>query len=161
VHRRRLLILSVFAAAAFAGCGSATTPLMHYGTPPPPTASPSLAPSASPAGGNTASLSEWKVQVASTLAAGKSTIKITNAGAIPHELLVFKSDKEASAYPLNPEGGIIEEGGGVTLVSDGENVEPGGSQVRVLNLSPGKYLFVCNIPGHFKAGMFTVVTVGP
>ncbi len=45
------------------------------------------------------------------------------------------------------------------LVSDGENVEAGKSQSRAIDLAPGTYLFVCNIPGHFKAGMFTVVTV--
>jgi uncharacterized cupredoxin-like copper-binding protein len=28
-------------------------------------------------------------------------------------------------------------------------------------LTPGKYLFVCSIPGHFKSGMFMVVTVTP
>jgi uncharacterized cupredoxin-like copper-binding protein len=120
-------------------------------------ASPAAAP-ASPAG-QTISLYEWKVIAATTLKAGKASFTISNFGAVPHELLVFKSDRAPSAYPTDAAGNIKEEGAGVTLVSDGENIAPGGSQKRAVDLKAGKYLFVCNIPGHFKAGMFTVVTV--
>ena len=80
-------------------------------------------------------------------------------GTAPHELLVFKSDLDPSAYPTDAAGDIKEEGAGVTLTSDGENIDPAGSQARTIVLVPGKYVFVCNIPGHFKQGMFAVVTV--
>jgi len=115
--------------------------------------------SASPAGGQTISLSEWKVVVAGTIKSGKTNVMITNKGTAPHELLVFKSDLDPSAYPVDAAGDIQEKGTGVTLVSDGDNIDPAGSQARTIDLVPGKYLFVCNIPGHFKQGMFTVVTV--
>ena len=75
--------------------------------------------------------------------------------------LVFKSDRAPSAYPTDAGGNIKEEGAGVALVSDGDNIDPGGSQTRTIDLAPGKYLFVCNIAGHFKLGMFSVVTVAP
>ena len=159
--RLRVALLSV-AVAMVAACTSASpsAPLWTYG----PTIAPPSSPSASPApsvsaGGNTIGLSEWKVDVASTIKSGKSTFTISNAGTIPHELLVLKSGLEPSAYPTDAVGDIIEDGAGVTLLSDGENVDPGGSQVRTIDLAPGTYLFVCNITGHFKAGMFTVVTV--
>jgi len=94
--------------------------------------------------------------------AGQANFSITNIGAIPHELLVFKSDLAASAYPLDKNGDIIEDGPGITLVSDGENIDPGKTQTRTVDLTqPGTYLFVCNIPGHFKAGMFSALTVTP
>ncbi len=112
-------------------------------------------------GTQTISLSEWKVAVASTMKAGPTSFTITNMGTTPHELLVFKSDLDPSAYPTDAAGDIKETGAGVILVSDGENIELGGSQPRTVDLSPGKYVFVCNIPGHFKQGMFTVVTVTP
>jgi uncharacterized cupredoxin-like copper-binding protein len=68
---------------------------------------------------------------------------------------------DTSAYPVDAAGNIIEDGPGITLVSDGENIDPGGTQDRVIDLTiPGKYVFLCNLPGHFKAGMFTQVTVG-
>src|SRR5258708_38146566 len=57
---------------------------------------------------------------------------------------------------------IIEDGPGITLVSDGDNVDPGGTQSRKADLSqPGTYPCVCDRPGHFKAGTFTVPTVTP
>ena len=67
-------------------------------------------------------------------------------------LHVYKSTQKMQGLELTA---------GVTLVSDGDNIEPAGSQARSIDLAPGKYLFVCNIPGHFKQGMFTVVTVAP
>jgi len=117
-------------------------------------------PSASPTG-PTVSLLEWKVAVAGTLKSGAIDLAITNAGSIPHELLIFQSDLDPVAYPTDAAGNIVEEGAGVTLVSDGDNIDPGGSQLRSVDLMPGKYLFVCNIPGHFKAGMYTVVMLAP
>jgi uncharacterized cupredoxin-like copper-binding protein len=113
------------------------------------------------AGPPTIVLTEWKVAVATTMKAGKMTFKITNGGAMVHELLVFKSDLAPAAYPTNKAGGINEEGAAIKLLSDGDNLDPGASQTRTVELTPGKYLFVCNLPGHFRAGMFTVVTVTP
>ena len=94
--------------------------------------------------------------------AGQVNFSITNIGTIQHELLVFKSDLAPSAYPVDKNGHIIEDDPGITLVSDGDNIDPGKTQTRTVDLTqPGTYLFVCNIPGHFKAGMFSVVTVAP
>jgi uncharacterized cupredoxin-like copper-binding protein len=129
-----------------------------------PTASPlasAAAVSSSPTDGPTISLTEWKVTLAGTIKSGKTDVTISNVGTVPHELLVFKSDRAPSAYPTDAAGNIKEEGAGVALVSDGDNIDPGGSQTRTIDLAPGKYLFVCNIAGHFKQGMFSVVTVAP
>ena len=101
-----------------------------------------------------------KVQLALTsLTPGHRTLEIDNVGKAQHELLVFRSDLDPSRYPLD-NGDINEEGPGISLISDGENIDPGKHQTRAVDLTaPGKYLFVCNIPGHFKAGMFVSVTV--
>jgi len=145
-----------------AACGASATPGLTFNpVAVGPTAAPSVAPSAEVILAPTIALSEWKVVTASTIKAGTVKFTITNGGTIAHELLVFKSDLSPSAYPTDPAGDIIEEGGGVTLASDGANIDPAGSQARSIKLAPGTYLFVCNIPGHFKAGMFTVVTVTP
>ena len=96
------------------------------------------------------------------MVAGQANFTITNIGTIQHELLVFKSALPPSAYPLDKDGNIIEDGPGINLLSDGDNIDPGRTQTRTVDLTqPGTYLFVCNIPGHFKAGMFSVVTVTP
>src|SRR5205823_6405564 len=143
-----------------------------------PTAAPSSAPTAGPTAGSSAGssagtignqapgtaiyVSEWSVGLPISMLAGQVNFSITNIGTIQHELLVFKSDLPPSAFPVDKEGNIIEDGPGITLVSDGDNIDPGKTQTRTADLTqPGTYLFVCNIPGHFKAGMFSVVTVTP
>jgi len=178
MDRIRLAAVSVvIAGLAIASAGCATTaavPMFTYAPPaaqpavvqatPVPTASkvaPAATDSPSAAGRPTVSLTEWKVVVAGTIKSGKIDLAISNIGTIPHELLVFKSNRDPSAYPTDAAGNIKEEGAGVDLVSDGDNIDPGGSQARTINLAPGRYLFVCNIPGHFKAGMFAIVTVAP
>jgi uncharacterized cupredoxin-like copper-binding protein len=125
------------------------------------TAPPSVAPTASPATAPAISLAEWKVVVSGTIKSGKTELKINDNGVAAHELLIFKSDLAPSAYPTDKSGDIVEDGPGISLLSDGENIDPGGTQSRTVDLAPGTYLFVCNIPGHFKQGMFTVVTVTP
>jgi uncharacterized cupredoxin-like copper-binding protein len=105
-------------------------------------------------------LSDMHVMAASTtIAAGQVTLQITNAGAMPHELLVFRSELAPADYPMK-DGDINEDGPGITKVSDGENLDPSTSQTRVVDFTqPGTYVLMCNLPGHFKMGMFTVVTV--
>jgi uncharacterized cupredoxin-like copper-binding protein len=106
-------------------------------------------------------LSDFKVGMsASTFATGQHAVVISNGGTVQHELLVFRADLDAAAYPVDAAGNIIEEGPGITKVSDGANIDPGQSQNRTVELvTAGRYLFVCNLPGHFKAGMFVQVTV--
>jgi uncharacterized cupredoxin-like copper-binding protein len=99
------------------------------------------------------------VVAAGAMHAGKVDLTIVNNGTVQHELLIFKSNRDPAAYPTDPAGDIKEEGAGVSLVSDGDNIDPGGSQTRAVDLTPGKYLFVCNIPGHFKQGMYELVIV--
>jgi uncharacterized cupredoxin-like copper-binding protein len=177
VDRNRLALVSIVIAGlalATTGCtSSGGVPSFTYApaaasSADVPTSAPSASPvtsaaalSASPSSGATVSLTEWKVTVGGTIKSGKTDLTITNVGVAPHELLVFKSDLDPSAYPTDAAGDIKEEGAGVTLVSDGDNIDPAGTQARTVDLAPGKYLFVCNIPGHFKQGMFTVVTVAP
>ncbi len=96
---------------------------------------------------------------AGAMHAGKVDLTIANNGTVQHELLIFKSNRDPAAYPTDPAGNIKEEGAGVSLVSDGDNIDPGGSQTRAVDLTPGKYLFVCNIPGHFTQGMYELVIV--
>jgi uncharacterized cupredoxin-like copper-binding protein len=121
----------------------------------PATPAPPLASSPGPV-----TLSDFKVQpAATTVAAGKVTFQISNVGSVQHELLVFHSGLAPNAYPLK-DGTIDEESSLITKVSDGDNIDPGASQSRTVDLTqPGTYLFVCNLPGHFKAGMYEVVTV--
>ena len=169
---RRVAIALAAVALVATACGgaAAANPTWTYA----PAASPAdtLVPTGAPAAETTEEptasaaadvnidLSEWKVAVPSTMTSSQINLVIKNDGTIEHELLVFKSDLAPSAYPKDAKGDIVEDGPGISLISDGENIAPGGTQSRALDLSqPGTYLFVCNIPGHFKEGMYQIVTV--
>jgi len=106
------------------------------------------------------SLTEYKVGMTqTTFQTGKVKLSIANDGKIGHELLVFRSDLTAAQYPKE-DGNIAEDGPGITQVSDGEDIDPGQTQTRTVDLStPGTYVFVCNQPGHYAAGMYTTVVV--
>jgi uncharacterized cupredoxin-like copper-binding protein len=127
-----------------------------------PSSEPSAAPSGAPAAPIAIYVSEWSVGLPTSLVVGQADFAVTNIGTIQHELLVFKSDLAPSTYPVDENGDIIENGPGIDLISDADNIDPGKTQARTVDLTqPGRYLFVCNIPGHFKAGMYRVVTVTP
>ena len=114
-----------------------------------------------PAGADTVALREYNVSVAPpALTLGKHDFTIVNDGRTEHELLVFHTNLDPAAFPIGPDGNIVEDAPGMNKTSDGDNIAPGGTQKRTVDLSqPGTYVFVCNLPGHFKAGMFQVVTV--
>jgi uncharacterized repeat protein (TIGR01451 family) len=123
-------------------------------------AAPAAAPAPPPVALTAVMLSDMKVTPSATVTpSGTYTVTITNSGKIPHELLVFHTDIAPANLPIEADGKVAEDAPGFK-VSDGDNLDPGASQSRVIDLSqPGTYLFVCNLPGHFMAGMHTVVTV--
>jgi uncharacterized cupredoxin-like copper-binding protein len=105
-------------------------------------------------------LNEFKVSASvTTLTPGKHTLVITNDGKLPHELLVFHPDMAVNAMPQK-DGSIDEDAAGANKISDGDNIDPGHSQTRTVDFSsPGTYVLMCNIPGHFMSGMYETVTV--
>ena len=114
-----------------------------------------------PAAGDTVALHEYNVNVVpANLAPGNHTFTIANDGRTEHELLVFQTALAPADFPISQDGDINEDAPGMNKVSDGDNIAPGATQQRTVDLSqPGTYVFVCNLPGHFKAGMYQVVTV--
>jgi uncharacterized cupredoxin-like copper-binding protein len=96
------------------------------------------------------SLTEMAISVSPDSAtAGDVTFNVTNDGTMPHELVVIKTDKKAGDLPTDSSGTADETG------SIGETeVEPGASSELSLNLKAGHYALICNLPGHYSAGMY-------
>ncbi len=168
-----ILLLASLAACSTSGAApsAASTPAASSPASVSESASASVAPTASPAtgsaspvqsassGANTITLTEWKVALPTTMKAGKVDFTINNAGAIEHELIAFRSDLDPKSFP-RADGDIDENGNGIVQVTDGDDIAAGGTQTRTIDLTkPGKYVFLCNIPGHFLKGMYAVVTV--
>lgn len=93
--------------------------------------------------------------------AGKATIEAPNEGAVEHELVVFKTDKNPAKLPTEPNGDVDEEKLDEEAEEAGEvaDVEPGETKSGNFDLTPGKYVIFCNIPGHYAQGMYGTLTV--
>lgn len=159
--KKNIMLLAAagaFAAAA-AGCGNTSQaaqnkPGAGAGDTTSTAAKPAQAPSSS--GHDVAViLSEWSVKADSAkVAPGRTTFTVTNAGKLPHEMVVLRTSKGAAKLGSDSR---IPETGHVGEVGD---LKPGGKQTVALNLKAGHYALVCNLPGHYMAGMRTDLTVG-
>jgi uncharacterized cupredoxin-like copper-binding protein len=100
------------------------------------------------------SLKEFSVNPsAAQAAAGKVTFKVQNSGTITHEFVVLKTRTPANALL---KGARADETGNVGETGD---LKAGASKTLTLNLPPGHYALICNLPGHYKAGQHTDFTV--
>jgi uncharacterized cupredoxin-like copper-binding protein len=141
-----LAALGLTAAAGAAGCGnSAGANSAHK----------AQAPAAAPAVADVnATLSEFHVAPATPNArAGKVTFTAKNTGKTEHELIVIRTDKQAADLG---KGSRISESGSAGEVA---SIAPGATKSNTLDLKPGHYALICNLPGHYTGGMHTDLTV--
>jgi len=157
IRSRAALAAAGLAALALvaAGCGgSSNSSTSSAATKATATAAPATtqAASAAPAtsGPVTVTLTEWKIAPTPDAAkAGKVTFDVTNNGSAPHEMVVIRTNKSASALGS---GSHVPETGSVGETGD---IAAGKSKSVTLTLKPGHYALICNIAGHYMAGMHT------
>jgi uncharacterized cupredoxin-like copper-binding protein len=132
----------------------------------------SAAASPSPAGGGgtttvPVTLQEWSVLPESdSVPAGSVTFKVTNTGPDDvHEFVVLKTDLDPGALPVDANGAVTEEGDGIEVVDEIEDVAVGATPELTVTLAPGKHVLLCNIyaeteqEAHYKMGMRIGFTV--
>ena len=163
-----LLLCAAFAAVALSVVGYAVWPSLglQQSCPAPakasvakPAAKPSAKkPAAKPAPVKesklTAKLTEMKIALsASQLPAGISNIDVLNLGAAPHELVILKTDKPADS--LGSEAEVPEPG----KIASSKELPAGGKELMKVKLTAGHYALICNLPGHYVAGMYADLQV--
>ena len=96
-----------------------------------------------------------------TAPAGQTTIEAPNEGSVEHELVVFKTNKNPAKLPTEANGEVDEEKLDKEAEEAGEiaDVEPGDTKSEEFDLTPGKYVIFCNLPGHYAQGMYGTLTV--
>jgi len=80
-----------------------------------------------------------------------------------HEFVVLKTDTPAASIPIGTfegEQGRINEDTAGTNVGETGDLKAGATKTVTINLQPGHYVFLCNLPGHYMQGMRIDVTVG-
>jgi uncharacterized cupredoxin-like copper-binding protein len=109
-------------------------------------------------GGVDATLNDRSIELSATdVPSGDVTFHVSNAGTMTHEFEVFGTDLDDAALPVD--NGVVQSDG---LRDEGEveDVAPGTSVDFDLNLDPGHYVAICNLPGHYLLGMHVAFTVG-
>ena len=106
------------------------------------------------------SVGEWAVETTANRAyAGDVTFAITNFGTMKHEFLVVKTDFEPGKIPLTAESRFDEESDGLEVIDEIPEFEVKTTGLLTVKLEPGKYQLLCNIAGHYKAGMYRAFEV--
>jgi uncharacterized cupredoxin-like copper-binding protein len=93
-----------------------------------------------------------------TIPAGKVVFQAANRGPDAHELIVVRA--QTRALPLRSDGMTVdEEELRHATVGALEPGEPGSVRDLEVRLSPGRYVLLCNMAGHYMGGMHAVLTV--
>ena len=99
--------------------------------------------------------------------AGKVTFLITNAGTMDHEMVVLKTDQPADSFKITGFEGepnrFNEDAKGLTNVGETGDpaMKPGTSMMLTIDMTEGHYAIVCNLNGHYAAGMHQDFWVTP
>lgn len=90
----------------------------------------------------------------STVSAGTVTFNVYSRGPSTHELAVLETIRPADQLPMGSDGLRIDEDSPL-LREAGElaQVDIGQSETFALRLTPGTYVLVCNMEGHYLGGM--------
>lgn len=94
-------------------------------------------------------------------APGSVTISAPNEGEIVHELVLAKTDTDPAKLPTTSNGDVDEaklEARG-ELAGEIADVAAGDTKQGTFELTAGRYAMFCNVPGHYKRGMYGTLTV--
>lgn len=104
----------------------------------------------------------------SSVAAGSVTFDVSNTGPDDvHEFVVIKTDLGATALPVDDDGAVLEDGEGMEVIDEIEELAVGDSQTLTVDLEAGAYALICNIveehdgmlEAHYAEGMRSDFTV--
>lgn len=89
-----------------------------------------------------------------TAPAGKVTFRVKNEGAMVHEFSVVRTTTDASKLPVT--NGQASEAG---TIGESGDLKAGASKDVTVDLTPGHYVLLCNLAGHYQGGMYANFTV--
>ena len=139
------MLVVLLAACGDTGSGTTTTPSPE--AQPTVSASPTM-----PEGVVAVSLSEMELLVGSdTAPAGEVTFEVKNAGDLPHELVVVRTDADAAELPVEDVKVVENE---LDVVARTDHVPAGGAATLTAQLDAGHYVLICNLSGHYEESQF-------
>lgn len=98
---------------------------------------------------------EMTIQLSpATAPSGLVEFVVKNEGEKPHEFVIFRNDLPDKKLPIK--AGNLDEGAkGLKHIGEINlsRLKSKATRALRLKLKPGRYLLVCNLPGHAQAGM--------
>ena len=105
-------------------------------------------------------LNEYKLQLETTSIRRKVTFQLSNQGKEKHEFVILRTELTPMSLPTDTSvDKIQEEAAGIEHVNEIDGLGPGEQKNLALNMKPGRYLLLCNIPGHVHGGMVAAFEV--
>jgi uncharacterized cupredoxin-like copper-binding protein len=153
IATRWFALLPIAGLLATTACASSPAATAGAGSP----ASKSTTPAVASGGAIQVGLAEWKISpTVTTVAAGPVAFDVTNNGTTPHEFVVLRTDTSSADFPITSFEGesprFNEDTAGENVGETGD-MEVGATKTLQIDLKPGHYALVCNLPGHYGAGM--------
>jgi uncharacterized cupredoxin-like copper-binding protein len=101
---------------------------------------------------------DFHIAVPATLKAGDVELHVDNHGPDGHELIVARL--HGAALPMRADGFTVDEDAiEDTEAGALEPGRPGVDRTLTVHLAPGRYVFFCNMAGHYLGGMRKTVDV--
>jgi uncharacterized cupredoxin-like copper-binding protein len=95
---------------------------------------------------------------ASSAAPGTITFNVSNDAPIIHDFHVIQTNLAPGSLPVDPNLAQVDLTQ-VNEVASTSTIQPGASDSTAPDLSAASYVLICNLPGHYEAGMYTGFTV--
>ena len=99
------------------------------------------------------------------VSAGTVSFRVWNTGTITHEFVVMPMPPGGPGSRAVGSDGKVSEDGSLGEASrscaagTGEGIQPGAQGWVTIQLAPGSYELICNLPGHYAMGMYTELDV--
>jgi hypothetical protein len=91
---------------------------------------------------------------------GYVTFEVRNTGPSTHEFIVARTDLSADALPLQKNDITVDEHSSqIHEVGSLSAVRLGTTRDLTLKLPAGHYVLFCNLSGHYRGGMYALLTV--
>jgi uncharacterized cupredoxin-like copper-binding protein len=104
-------------------------------------------------------LHDFKIDSSTSVSSNTHVVfPVQNRAPTTHEFVIVRSDLPADQLPIASDGLSVDEDLFRPAGEIGE-VDSGTTETLALHLAPGRYVYFCNLEGHYLGGMHGVLEV--
>jgi uncharacterized cupredoxin-like copper-binding protein len=89
--------------------------------------------------------------------AGKVAFTVKNDGKLTHQFIVLRTTKPAGSLPMH--GATVQLTKAGHVMGQLTRIQPGKTMHLTVDVTKARYVILCNMPGHYKAGQYTTFDV--